>query len=316
MASSQAHLPRGIIYRICNTVNGMSYIGQTRRRFIDRYYAGKWWEGANWVLGRDVARFGLKAFEVEFLEEGIETQDELDRLERYYIKLYGSLHPRGYNLEDGGEYSGARMAKVVGQTLSDNLKQRHAKTYKVVDRLGKEYCFSNLTDFARQQGIHPNHIWRLVHGKCKTTHGFGLTIEAFEQPRRGTSLHIVVGPDDKEYTFYNAARFAREHGLSTACLHRLFEGKVMTHHGFRLKDGPTERRIRDIKVFKYDRVVLDENGHQYTVTFRDIGEFLMERGINKHIIYQLIHKPTRPLCGLRLLELYNREGDMVWPVKT
>ena len=99
------------------------YIGQTVKTIKGR--AGK--DGSQYItnpkskMAKAVNKWGWEAFEVEILEQNIDTIEELNKLEIYYIGLYDSYN-NGYNSTLGGE--GQLGRKASPQTLK-KLRESH-----------------------------------------------------------------------------------------------------------------------------------------------------------------------------------------------
>ena len=87
-----------IIYLLTNTATGKFYVGQTRQRLAKR--VGQHRRG-NSVLSHAIRKHGIEAFTVETLEQCRDDAD-LDMAERFWMGVYDSLSPRGYNLQTGG----------------------------------------------------------------------------------------------------------------------------------------------------------------------------------------------------------------------
>lgn len=91
----------GCIYKITNTVNGKSYIGQTRNN-LEKTRIRKHLNGSgNRIIKQAVAKYGQNAFVFEILHDGI-IPEFLDDLEREAIAKFNTIAPYGYNLTDGG----------------------------------------------------------------------------------------------------------------------------------------------------------------------------------------------------------------------
>lgn len=97
----------GYIYLITNLKNHKLYIGQTVnpisyrwREHINEAYEGN---KSNSLLHRAIIKYGLLNFNVEQLEECLNS--ELNEKEKYYIKKYDTYytHNKGYNMTWGGE---------------------------------------------------------------------------------------------------------------------------------------------------------------------------------------------------------------------
>lgn len=95
------------IYKIVNNINGKIYIGQStnisRRWKEHRTRYTNVTEDSHIVLYKAIKKYGLNNFSFEVLEEC--KISELNEKEIYYIKLYNSEVPNGYNLTSGGNNS-------------------------------------------------------------------------------------------------------------------------------------------------------------------------------------------------------------------
>lgn len=84
------------IYKTVNLVNNMIYIGQSHKP--KEYYLG-----SGTRLKEAIRKYGRNNFRKEIIEEGIETQEELDDRETFWVKFYHSDNPSiGYNICCGG----------------------------------------------------------------------------------------------------------------------------------------------------------------------------------------------------------------------
>lgn len=89
------------IYKITNLINNKSYIGITIRNIDYR-----WREHCKpsrkkvSILTNAIIKYGKNNFELEILEKDIDDKNK----ENYYITLYNTLSPNGYNLTTGGEH--------------------------------------------------------------------------------------------------------------------------------------------------------------------------------------------------------------------
>ena len=152
---------RGFIYKITNTINGKSYIGQIIQNVKERFYqhcATKCSKAvSNMAIHRAIKKYGKSNFTVEVIEE-INSANLNDR-ERYWIKYYNSYN-NGYNSTKGGqdgckpfkdldvetiikEYNTGKSLRTLGtifkvdkQTIKDllirhNVELRTTRTYKL-----------------------------------------------------------------------------------------------------------------------------------------------------------------------------------------
>lgn len=96
------------IYCYTNEVNGKKYIGQSVN-IEGRHKAHK--NNANCKtcneyytpFSQAIRKYGFDKFHFQILATDIENKEILNLLESYYIDLYNSKIPRGYNQTDGGD---------------------------------------------------------------------------------------------------------------------------------------------------------------------------------------------------------------------
>lgn len=99
------------------------YIGQTVKSIKAR--AGKnglqYQTNPNSKIARAIKKWGWESFEVTILEEGIESIEELNKMEMYYIGLYDSYN-NGYNSTLGGE---GQLGRKASPETIEKLKKSH-----------------------------------------------------------------------------------------------------------------------------------------------------------------------------------------------
>lgn len=98
------------------------YIGQTIRTIEERAGSNgcKYMDNPNSKFCRAIKKWGWDAFEVEVLVEGIETMEELNKLEIEYIKKYDSYN-NGYNSTlGGGNLCGYHHTEETKRKISEN----------------------------------------------------------------------------------------------------------------------------------------------------------------------------------------------------
>lgn len=113
------------IYKHTCLVNGFSYIGQTSQNLNERFRK----DGSGYKLKTSpfcnaIKKYGWKNFSHEILKSGIESRQEANFWETYYIKKYDtyicSPSSRGYNQTLGGESrDGYKMSQKTKDLLSE-----------------------------------------------------------------------------------------------------------------------------------------------------------------------------------------------------
>lgn len=96
------------IYLVTNKLNDKQYVGQTT---TDRNKRGH-----GRLLLKAYSKHGVDNFEYERLLTGIDNREFLNWSERFWIAVFGTNAPQGYNLESGGS---------EGQEWSDERRKRH-----------------------------------------------------------------------------------------------------------------------------------------------------------------------------------------------
>ena len=99
----------GAIYCYTNLINGHKYIGQTindhriRRNQHKSNYKNPKSSEYNSVIHQAFRKYGYENFKYEVLIDNINTFEELNAFEIYYISLFNCQIPNGYNIEPGGK---------------------------------------------------------------------------------------------------------------------------------------------------------------------------------------------------------------------
>jgi group I intron endonuclease len=85
----------GRIYLVTNLLNGKQYVGQTITQHSRH--------GHGHALRVAYKKYGFKNFKYEVLTDCL-NEKTLDSLEKFWIQVFGTLAPNGYNLEMGGRW--------------------------------------------------------------------------------------------------------------------------------------------------------------------------------------------------------------------
>lgn len=112
------------IYKYTNNYDGKVYIGQTSVSLEERAQTN----GRNYRECRRfydaIQQYGWGSFTPDVLCE-VDTEEEADEAERYFIAMYMSDDPaHGYNLESGGRNKATHSAETVS-ILSEKAKKRY-----------------------------------------------------------------------------------------------------------------------------------------------------------------------------------------------
>lgn len=116
------------IYLLENKINNKKYIGQTCRNPKSRWRNGLGYKNQS-VIGKAIDKYGWGNFSHTILEM-VETQEEADEKEKYYISFYNTLacNFNGYNVADGG-HKGSPMAG-----FSNEQKELYANKQREISK--------------------------------------------------------------------------------------------------------------------------------------------------------------------------------------
>lgn len=181
------------IYCHINKINGKQYIGLTCENPPSRRWGSN---GINYKQCRcfynAIQKYGWNNFEHIILEDNL-TFEQAEQLERYYIQLYNTISPNGYNLTSGGE-----IKKEVSEETRKRLRDSHLghkkseKTKKKMSESRKGHpgynckgvwmCdkkthqqikhFSSLTEAANFLNKSHSHIGHVCKGERPSAYGY------------------------------------------------------------------------------------------------------------------------------------------------
>ena len=152
----------GYIYLITDTTNGMKYTGKHHYHIegqLDPNYHG------SGTIIKNIYKKRPETLKEEYIKTCY-SEEEMNSDEQYYIKLFDTLYPNGYNLTEGGEgvipceetkkkMSESRSGEkhhFFGKHLSDETKQKISETKK-----GKHYMFGKYHSEETKQKMSESH---------------------------------------------------------------------------------------------------------------------------------------------------------------
>ena len=115
------------IYLLTNKVNGKYYVGQTKKKNLQKYFIFKRWcarvgKKTNMPIVKAIAKYGWDNFIVDILAIP-ETPEQMNDLERIWIILLNARDPEfGYNLCIGGGKGQLTLSEEWKAQLRDRMK--------------------------------------------------------------------------------------------------------------------------------------------------------------------------------------------------
>lgn len=175
----------GYVYKTTNLINGKIYIGQHKHSEFDNKYIG-----SGTMLFRAIDKYGKENFSCELLEEAY-SQDELNKLEKYYVDLYNARdNSIGYNLAEGGiGGSHAAWNKNLTKETNESVAKYVSKRNELFETKGFVGCYGligskNKNSLEYKQTISKilpefEHFWRF-HYKYEILKHFHIGSKAYK----------------------------------------------------------------------------------------------------------------------------------------
>jgi group I intron endonuclease len=130
-----------IIYKIKNKLDGKLYIGQTAKTLEERWKEHRNMSSNCRYLKAAIKLYGKENFEVSIIAHCI-SETEMNYREAYYIKLFKTLAPNGYNLTKGGirsewsEVSRRKSSETHKRLAANNQNKGNFKKGQMATNLG------------------------------------------------------------------------------------------------------------------------------------------------------------------------------------
>ena len=126
-----------LIYKVTNKITGKCYIGKTSKLLEERkrrHLSDSKRRNSISYFHKSILKYGIENFEWETIVDNINNSIALKNYEVYYIKLYNTKSPNGYNLTNGGDgCSGVNVSDNAGTdytlSVSGNVNSSIAGSY-------------------------------------------------------------------------------------------------------------------------------------------------------------------------------------------
>ena len=213
------------VYLRTNNINGKQYVGQTNN-FANREYGWSCLKAkySNPYLDNARKKYGVENFSILILKE-CDSQEELDRWEKHYIKFFNTIFPNGYNMTEGG---------TSGYIFTDDVKERMSKALKGKYSKEKSWNYGkHLSDNAKKL-LSSKHI-----GEKNPM--FGKTYTLQEKERISQSMINNPKTSKKVYCYKNGilkaiypsiSEAARQTNSNVSHISSCCNGKRDTHNGY------------------------------------------------------------------------------------
>lgn len=219
------------IYKIVNTQNGKTYVGQSVD-ILKRWQSHKWESeepkdrSYKCIIHDAFRKYGIDKFEFSILEEC--SVEMLDEREKHWISELNTLVPNGYNILGGGQKNKRLKDGEYGSPMFFSRKHRCVDCGKILSNKSTKRCL----DCVRKRGMEKNstdEIARLVYYSgsfVSAAKALGKSASALTNvlKRRGLPYHTR---ELKEW-------YAKRNGLEMPKPKRIRTGKTIADYSFRV----------------------------------------------------------------------------------
>lgn len=212
-----------IIYKITNVINGKIYVGQTVESLKKR------WNRHTWIctikrnamaITNSIMKYGKENFIIEEIDKA-ENIEELNEKEIYYINLYNSISPNGYNLDTGGK--NRRLSEETKNKISKSNKGRKISE-ETRKKLSESHKGIKLSKETREKMSMVN------KGKKPSENTIKGSID------HNQKTYTMINPYGELVTFTNMKLFCKKNNLSNSKLCLVASGKRRSHKGWTISD--------------------------------------------------------------------------------
>lgn len=138
-------------------------------------------------VGRAIRKHGKKNFSIKTLAK-CNSLEELNHREQYYIRLFDTLYPNGYNLRPGGDNSmpsdstKKKMSKAKIGKNNPNFGKEKSKRVRMLIQKGQPHrkpivcnetgkIYQTMKEAARDINAPPGNLSKLMKGERKKVKG-------------------------------------------------------------------------------------------------------------------------------------------------
>lgn len=252
MSNSADKWPLGIcgVYGIFSKTTNKIYVGITRHKKGFRHRWGshkcslKKGMHDNSYLQHSYNKHGENDFYFKVLEI-CNREDNLEEKEVSWIsKLNSMCFQNGWNIIKYNIYNKRR--KYYSQNIKKNTIE-----FEFIDPSGNIIKGKNLEKFARERGLLPSGLHRVLSGDRKSSYGYKSTNSEFHKKIK---IYKLISPEGKIYEFTNMVTFSKEHDISVCQISNVLLGVYSHTKGWHLPEIPI-KFIKNYEIISPDFII-------------------------------------------------------------
>ena len=226
----------GYIYLITDTTNGMKYTGKHHYHIegqLDPSYHG------SGVIIKNIYKKRPETLKEEYIKTCY-SEEEMNSDEQYYIKLFKTLWPNGYNLTEGGDggipseetrikLSKAKKGKPAhnkGKPMSEEQKKKISESHKGISPVNKGIPMSE---------EQKKKLSEINKGQVPPNKGIPMSEETKNKLKNGKLSKKVLQftLDDEFVREWPSTKECNRNGFNDSAVGRCCNGKQKTAYGFK-----------------------------------------------------------------------------------
>ncbi len=184
------------IYKITNIITNKIYIGYTSQNINKRFYQHKYEafntdeESNHSYLYQSMRKYGTENFIIDIIYEFDQNKQNWKQLEKYYINLYNSIRPNGYNLLQGGNKPPIKYGNLNNKTKIKD--QNLPLLYQMLKNSKYKY-----NQIAKKFNISVSQLYKINTGKSRFSSNLTYPIRKYSQEEEYALTVINILANDK-----------------------------------------------------------------------------------------------------------------------
>jgi len=212
------------IYMVTNRATGKLYVGQTVQTIANRWRRHCWPSTSDnrMPIALAIKKYGKASFDVEELC-ACSSQEELNWMEIFYVQLFNTFSPNGYNLRAGN--GPGKMSEETKRKISAKSSGRivSAETRR---RLSDSHKGHRVTNETKRK------LSTLLSGRIASPQAYQRSIQVNQK------TYTMASPDGQVTTFTNMKEHCAKYGLSRFKMSEVVNGHKTQHKGWRALAAP------------------------------------------------------------------------------
>ena len=291
------------IYKVTNKINNKIYIGQTNnfhKRQLEHYADNR---TNHQAFKRALNKYKREDFEWKIIDVCI-SREEANKAEKYYIKLYNSKVPHGYNIASGGEGGSNWNIKLI---VMLDLDGKFIKKYDCIAQCENETGLDHSMISACCKGKHLKYKdYIFMYEKDYLEKGPRKYIKPKSKRCKKILQYNLDGVLINEYnSIYEASQLTK---INYSNIHTCLRKRSKSGSGYiwtyDYEEKPSKWEVRkDLKIEQYD---LSGNKIREFLNCREASRFLGLNDKSALYICEVLDKENRTAYGYKWKHVESR----------